>query len=129
MRSSKTLLIAGLLAAAGVVAGQSAVGAATLGTTTPPHKTVKATEVDSQYVFAPVTLKIKVGTKVTWKNTSDANHTVTFTTGPFKDGKKLDKVLATDDSLSFTFKKVATYKYHCKYHPGMVGKVVVKPAS
>ena len=30
---------------------------------------------------------------------------------------------------SFTFKKVATYKYHCKFHPDMVGKIVVKPAS
>jgi len=127
MRNSRTWLIAGVIAAAGALVGQAGVGAATLRAPAHSlHKTVQATEVDSQYVFAPVTTKIKIGTKVTWKNVSDALHTVTFTTGPFKGGNKLDKQLATGTTLSYTFKKAATYKYRCKFHPGMVGKIVVK---
>jgi plastocyanin len=38
---------------------------------------------------------------------------------------KFNKKLNTK-SVSFTFKKSGTYRYHCIYHAGMIGKIVVK---
>ena len=85
-------------------------------------KRITATEVNDQYVFSPKGATVKVGTKVTWVNTSDAEHTVT------SDAKawKFDKELGTGKHLSFVFTKAGTYAYHCKYHPGMVGTITVK---
>jgi plastocyanin len=86
-----------------------------------PHKTVLTDEVNGKYEFAKTTLKVAVGTKVTWNNKSDAPHTVTF-----KTGGKFDKSFAPSAKISYTFKKAGTYSYFCKYHPWMQAKVVVK---
>lgn len=83
--------------------------------------TIKGTEKNDHYVFAPVTKTIKVGTRVRWTDPSDAPHTVTSDTSSWS----YNKQLAVGKSLSFTFNKAGTYRYHCAYHPGMVGKIVV----
>src|SRR5438270_1872712 len=41
------------------------------------HKKIVATEVNNKYVFSPKGATVKVGTQVTWTNTSDAAHSVT----------------------------------------------------
>jgi plastocyanin len=86
------------------------------------HRQVIATEANGQYAFSPKTLSIKAGTQVTWKNTSDAPHTVT--------GKgswsSFNKQLPAGKSVSFTFKKAGTYKYYCAIHPYMVATIKVK---
>src|SRR2546423_6053292 len=51
-------------------------------------KTVKAVET-STYAWAPTKATIKVGDKVTWKNATDAPHTVTSTTSSWKFDKQL----------------------------------------
>lgn len=83
--------------------------------------TIKAAEGGSSYIFKPATKTITVGTKVTWTNPTSAPHTVTSKTASWT----FDKQLAQGKTLSVTFKKAGTYKFYCKYHAGMVGKIKV----
>jgi plastocyanin len=74
--------------------------------------------------FNPGTLNVAVGDTVTWTNdeTTDLTHSVT------------GGVLASDDlhpggKYEFTFGAVGTYAYKCRFHPDMVGQVVVGAGS
>lgn len=73
--------------------------------------------------FAPMTLKVVIGTKITWTNHDDAPHTVVSADNPplFK-----SPPLDTDDAYAFTFLKPGIYKYFCSVHPKMVGTIVVQ---
>jgi plastocyanin len=71
--------------------------------------------------FTPMTLTVKAGTTVTWKNADGEPHTVTSDTGLFRSGG-----LDQDDTFSFKFDKPGTYKYVCSIHPKMVGTVIVQ---
>ena len=73
------------------------------------------------FSFGPETLKVSVGTTVTWINRDDIPHTVMSTDGVFK-----SKVRDTDEKFSYTFTKAGTYPYFCSVHPKMTGKVVVQ---
>jgi plastocyanin len=73
------------------------------------------------FSFGPETLKVSVGTTVTWTNRDDIPHTVVSTDGVFK-----SKVRDTDEKFSYTFTKPGTYPYFCSVHPKMTGKVVVQ---
>ena len=88
-------------------------------------KQVVATEKNSKYLFSPKSITVSVGTKVVWKNTSDAAHTVTGTAGIAKFKTYSAKLLA-GKSVSFTFTKAGTYKYYCTIHPYMKGTVTVR---
>jgi len=73
------------------------------------------------FEFKPKTLKIKVGTIVTWKNTTTVPHTATSDDGTtFNSG-----TINPGGSFSFTFKKKGTFTYHCNFHPFMHGSIVV----
>ncbi len=71
--------------------------------------------------FAPMTITIKAGSSVTWKNLDGEPHTVTSVDGLFRSG-------AIDQNESFTFKfdKPGTYQYLCSIHPRMRAAVVVQ---
>ena len=71
--------------------------------------------------FAPVSLTIKAGTAVTWKNLDGEPHTVTSDIGLFRSGG-----LDQNDAFSFKFDKPGTYKYVCSIHPKMVGTIIVQ---
>jgi plastocyanin len=73
------------------------------------------------FSFGPDTIKVSVGTTVTWTNRDDIPHTVVSTDGVFK-----SKVRDTDEKFSYTFSKAGTYPYYCSIHPKMTGKVVVQ---
>jgi len=73
------------------------------------------------FSFGPETIKVSVGTTVTWTNRDDIPHTVVSTDGVFK-----SKVRDTDEKFSYTFTKAGTYSYFCSVHPKMTGKVVVQ---
>jgi amicyanin len=73
--------------------------------------------------YAPATITVPPGTKVTWTNTGEQPHTVTaLSTDPasFDSG-----VLNHGQTFSFTFEKPGTYDYVCTLHPFMTGKVIV----
>jgi len=102
----------GLLMVAGPVAAAS--GAA-----------VKIGEANERYFFAPTTAYVNVGGAVTWKNGTDAFHTVTSDTGSELDSP----TIAAAKTFAHTFAATGTFSYHCTIHPYAVGKVVVLAAG
>ncbi|QHC23702.1 cupredoxin domain-containing protein [Streptomyces sp. GS7] len=74
------------------------------------------------FAFSPATLKVKVGTTVTWTNQDTDPHTVTSTGsgGPLRSA-----AMATNATYSYTFTKPGTYAYLCTIHPFMTATVEV----
>jgi plastocyanin len=72
------------------------------------------------FVFTPPELKVKTGTKVTWKNDDDIPHTVMAKGGAFR-----SKPLDTGDEYSYVFAKAGRIDYFCTLHPHMVGAVII----
>ena len=70
--------------------------------------------------FAPGSLTVMAGTKVTWRNNDYMAHTVTSDTGLFDSGS-----IGTSGSYIYTFSTAGTYSYHCNFHPGMTGTIIV----
>ena len=70
----------------------------------------------------PQTIVVKVGTTVTWRNSS-GYHDVTSRDGLFKSP-------TLGDSYSHTFTQTGRYLYFCSFHGAeMRGEVVVEPAN
>jgi plastocyanin len=82
----------------------------------PPGAQVLGT---AAYVPNPIT--VPVGTMVTWTNNDSTAHTASSNTGVFNSG-----TIGPGQSFSFTFQAAGTYPYHCSFHAGMVGSVVVQ---
>ena len=85
------------------------------------------------FTFAPQTLTVKAGTKVTWTNNDSTPHTVTSTDGPSTSASPTGQFdsgqMSSGDSFSFTFTKAGTYYYECTIHASMASMhatVVVK---
>ncbi|SFF84434.1 Plastocyanin [Streptomyces mirabilis] len=74
------------------------------------------------FAFAPATLKVKVGTTVTWTNQDTDAHTVTSTGSG---GPLHSAALNTHATYSYTFTKPGTYSYLCTIHPFMTATVEV----
>ena len=72
-----------------------------------------------EFSFRPGTLTVSRGTTVAFANRDSVRHTATrggsFDTGAIKPGK----------AKSVRFTSSGTYRYHCKIHPEMRGKIVV----
>lgn len=94
--------------------------------TSKPPKEMPASADTNQVVienfsFAPATLTVKAGTKVTWINRDDVPHTVNENDKRFKSG-----TMDTDDQFSYTFSSAGTFSYFCALHPKMTGQIIVK---
>jgi plastocyanin len=77
----------------------------------------KSVDIDG-FKFLPKTLSVVPGTKVVFSNSSGTAHTATggaFDTGRIRPGR----------AAAVRFGRSGTFKYHCKIHPFMRGKVVV----
>jgi plastocyanin len=83
-------------------------------------KTLNIKEVNNQYTFVGGTVKVKVGTRVIWKNGTDALHTVTSV----KSGL-FNKNVASGKTTSIVFKKLGAFPYYCTIHPYMKGTITV----
>ena len=70
--------------------------------------------------FGPASLRVTVGSTVTWTNRDQIAHTVSDT----QDGIS-SPVLNQNQTYSFTFTKPGTYHYICTIHPFMHGTVIV----
>ena len=79
------------------------------------------TVVMKDFDFSPMSLTIKAGGSVTWKNLDGEPHTVTSVDGLFRSG-----ALDQNDSYTFKFDKPGTYKYLCSIHPRMMAAIIVK---
>ena len=92
---------------------------------TPKHahaqSAAASTIVMQNFDFHPMTLTVKAGTTVTWKNMDGEPHTVTSLDGLFRSG-----ALDQDETFKFKFIKPGTYKYVCSIHPKMMAAIIVK---
>jgi plastocyanin len=106
-----------LLAAAGGMAGLSP---ALLATARPAWAFVGTVDIVGRS-FSPKVTEIEIGDKVLWRNRSDEKHTVTADSGAF------DYTFGTKGAQEERrFENAGTYTYHCKFHDGMTGTVVVQ---
>lgn len=76
--------------------------------------------VDNQY--QPALITIHANSIVSWENLDLVDHSVTSDTGVWDSG-----TLAHGQKYQFTFTTVGSYPYHCTFHPGMTGMVIVVP--
>ncbi|MCC7362831.1 MAG: cupredoxin domain-containing protein [Dehalococcoidia bacterium] len=70
--------------------------------------------------FIPTSLEVAVGTKVYFKNSETAIHTVTV------DGKNITGNMRKDDIYVWTPNAAGSYKLTCDFHPQMKATVTVK---
>ncbi|HXR84670.1 MAG TPA: cupredoxin domain-containing protein [Hanamia sp.] len=71
----------------------------------------------------PATVTIKQGSTVTWHNKDGIAHTVTS-----DDATTFDSgTLPAGSSFSYTPNTAGTYSYHCNFHSGMKGTLIVTP--
>jgi len=78
-------------------------------------------QMQSNLTFAPDPITIKAGQAVTWQNTSAVNHTTT------SDASVWSASVNPGQSYSRTFSTAGSFPYHCSFHAGMIGTVVVNP--
>jgi plastocyanin/methionine-rich copper-binding protein CopC len=77
------------------------------------------------FKFAPETITVNVGTKVTWTQVGPTEHnTVHKGSRPLLWESPIMKTRG--EKYSYTFTKAGTYDYWCTIHPEMLGKVIVR---
>ena len=92
----------------------------------PGNYSAANTVVISNYSFNPQTLKVRVGTTVTWINMDTVAHSVESGTREVSTGLFESALLNHMQSLSYTFNTPGTFVYHCAPHPYMTGSIVVE---
>jgi len=136
----RSILLSLLGAVCLLVVGVGAGGVALAGAAPVPTKTITITGTacpgGSEFCFKVAAVTVKPGTKVVWKNSSIAPHTVTrcdvadcmLNGGTGKDPKLASATINPGKSYVFTFHKTGTYRYFCKFHGYMVmhGTITVK---
>ena len=75
----------------------------------------------SNLKFVPNTVTVPVGTTITWTNNEAPVHTVTSDAILFDSGDLLQ-----NKSFSYKFTTAGTVPYHCNYHGGMTGTIIVQ---
>jgi plastocyanin len=73
------------------------------------------------FMFMPMHLVVKAGTKITFHNYDQTAHTATAINQSFDTG-----AIQPGHSVTISFSKPGTYKYHCLFHAFMLGSIVVK---
>lgn len=82
-------------------------------------------EMAKSYRFAPVVIRIKPGTTVTWHNDDNFTHSVQLE----QEGAQA-VIVPPGQSTQLSFNNAGTYLYICSLHPkDMKGKVIVGSAA
>jgi plastocyanin len=89
------------------------------GSSTPGCETTNA-------CYVPYSIKVPVGTTVTWTNDDSAAHTVTSGKESTPDGVFDSSLFLSGKTFSFTFEEAGEYQYFCMVHPWMKGLVTVE---
>jgi len=116
-------LLASLLAALLPNVTQAAVSAKKTPVKYVDMKNVANTE---DFIFKPVKLSVKAGTKVVWRNKSDQPHQVTAHGSHPAFNSGTAKFIDPGKSWSHVFKKPGTFRYYCPLHQGMEATLTVK---
>ena len=108
------------------------------GDSTSPSCTTNCVTIQD-FTFAPATLTVKAGARVTWTNVGPSAHTVTADGGAFTSGTLAGPSGTggyggsnVGGTFQFTFNTPGTYTYHCNIHPpatypGFTGTITVTP--
>jgi plastocyanin len=73
------------------------------------------------FMFTPMQIKVKAGTRITWMNQDEEPHTISSDEGVFR-----SPAIDTNESYSYQFDKPGTYHYTCTIHPRMTGTIAVQ---
>ncbi|WP_228974767.1 cupredoxin domain-containing protein [Paraburkholderia gardini] len=73
------------------------------------------------FMFSPMSLTVKTGSTVTWKNLDGEPHTVVNDAGIFRSA-----ALDQNDTYQFRFDKPGVYKVFCGIHPNMKETITVQ---
>ena len=73
------------------------------------------------FMFSPMSLTIKAGSTVTWKNLDGEPHTVVNDAGIFHSA-----ALDENDTYQYKFDKPGVYKVFCGIHPNMKATITVE---
>ena len=92
----------------------------------PGNYSAANTVVISNYSFNPLTLKVPLGTAVTWINMDTVAHSVESGTLEAPTGLFDSVLLYHMQSFSYTFSAPGTFVYHCGPHPYMTGTIQVE---
>src|SRR5512144_2902740 len=71
---------------------------------------IRMTESNERYAFTPANVFVKVGSSLTWTNTTDVAHTVTAGSGT----SLASDQIGDGKTFSATFDTVGTIAYHCE---------------
>jgi plastocyanin len=71
--------------------------------------------------FAPAELEVQRGDTVTWRNSDIVPHTSASREARWDSGN-----VPVDSSFSVVLDRAGTFDYVCDYHPGMIGRIVVR---
>jgi plastocyanin len=112
------LLLVGVLAFIGFLGLRAATGTSEAGA----GSTVKRTVTIERFAYTPLPLRVEPGTKIVFDNEDGSiTHTATAKNGSFDTGD-----IKVGTTKSIVLRKPGVYKYYCKIHPFMHGKIVVK---
>ena len=75
--------------------------------------------------YAPASVNVAKGGKVTWTNSDPVPHTVTSTSVPSGASSFDSGNMNANATYTVTFNVDGTYLYKCTYHPWMHGTVIV----
>jgi plastocyanin len=73
------------------------------------------------FMFMPMKLTVRVGTRITFHNYDKTAHTATAINGGFDTG-----TIQPGASATITMRKAGTYSYHCLFHAFMVATINVR---
>lgn len=77
------------------------------------------------FAFKPDSVTVTVGDTVTWTNQDGVPHTATADDGAWNAGS----IAGDGGTASVTFSAAGTFAYHCNFHGGMSGSIVVEAAA
>ncbi len=77
------------------------------------------------FQFQPAALEVPAGSRVTWTNADDIEHTVATGESDHPDGRFAGSLTGRGSQLSFSFDRPGVYGYFCERHHFMRGEIRV----
>ena len=119
MRTTVLSSIAAVAALALALAGGARPGSASVAVV---HDTTVAVK---GFGFRPPALYVRAGSRVTWVNQDDIEHTVTSGNPERRDERFASALSRKGATYSVTFAAAGSYTYYCDRHPFMRGEIHV----